>query len=494
MKQNKKITIFLVFLSGFLFGALMFSLNKIFNTPYAYAEPVSTNSQAASSDEDNYFKYFKMFNESYLIIKREFYEKNALTSKNLIYGAIKGMLESLDDPYTTFMDPSVSKEFSIDVTGSFGGLGIQIDIRDGWLTVIAPMEDTPAWRAGIKPGDKIIEIEGVSTKGITVKEAIDKLRGKIGTKVTITVAREGISEPFKVTLRREEIKLRTVKTDTINYGKKKIAYIKLLEFSMPTAEEFKKQLSSSLEKHPDGLIVDLRNNPGGLLNVVTICANFFIDEGLIVYTRGRLPENNQDYRAKPEEAFVPKDLPMVVLINQGSASASEIFAGAMKDTGRAVIVGMKSFGKGSVQKTYVFPQDGSTIKYTVAKYFTPSGALIDKIGLMPDVEEKIWYETLNEEEKNSLIKMQNTNFIKEFLTENPSYTEEKLQDFRKELISKGYTISEKSLLFLIKNKKSENQIPPVYDLEFDNQLKKSLDVLESYNQYKKPFKVYNEAK
>ncbi len=497
MIQAKKFSILLIFLAGFVFGISLLTLNKMFfSANLAYADAPSTNEQENpfDPDENNYFKYYRMFNESYNIIKREFYDQKMVSAKNMMYGAMKGMLENLDDPYTTFMDPTIAKEFGIDVTGSFGGLGIQIDMRDGNLTVISPMEDTPAWKAGIKPGDKIIEIEGGTTKGMSVKEAVDKLRGKTGTKVTITISREGVAEPFKVTLKREEIKLKTVKSEMIEYHKKKYAYIKMLEFSMPTADEFKKQIKDRLDKKPDGIIVDLRNNPGGLLNVVSDCVNYFLDEGLIVYTRGRLPENNQDFTAKKEDTFVPLDLPLVVLINQGSASASEIFAGAMQDTGRGVLVGMKSFGKGSVQKTFTFPDDGSTIKYTVAKYFTPSGVCIDKIGLTPNVEEKYWYEALSDDEKTALVKIQNTNFIKDFLSRNPSVSEAKVQEFRKKLQEKGFKIGEQPLAFLIKMKKTENEVLPVYDLEFDNQLVKALNIMGDYSKYKKPFKVYREAK
>ncbi len=497
MNQTKKIYILLIFLSGFIFGIALLTLNKIFlNSNIVYAGTYGTNSleEAMNPDENSYFKFYRMFYETYSLIRKEFYDPKVVSPKNLMYGAMKGMLDNLNDPYTMFMDPAAAKEFSIDVTGSFGGLGLQIDMKDGDLTVISPMEDTPAWKAGIKPGDRIIEIEGASTKGISVKDAVEKLRGNIGTKVTITLEREGVSEPFRVTMTREEIKLKTVKSDTIDLNKKKYGYIKILEFSVPTADEFKKQLKDVIGKKPAGLIIDLRNNPGGLLNVVADCANYFMSEGIIVYTRGRLQDNNQEFTARKDQSFVPADLPMVVLINQGSASASEIFAGAMQDTGRGVLVGMKSFGKGSVQKTYTFPDDGSTIKYTVARYYTPSGVCIDKIGLTPNIEEKLWYENLPDDEKTALVKIQATNFIRDFIAKYPSYTPSHFKDFQKELREKGYMINDKSLDYLLVMKKMENSIPPVFDLDFDNQLTKALGVLADYVKYKKPFKIYREAK
>ncbi len=496
MNNSKKFFILIIFLTGFLFGLGLLTVSKFFFTGAPlYADTNSTNAEnVANPDDDNYFKFFPMFKEAFNILKREYYDKNMVVSKKLIYGAVKGMMESVDDPYTTFMDPTVSKEFSIDMTASFGGLGIQIDIRDNWLTIISPIEDTPAWKAGLKSGDKIVEIEGKSTKGISVKEAVDKMRGKPGTSITITIVREGIKDPFQVTMKREEIKLKRVKSDIIESHNKKIGYIKVDEFSITTAEELKDQLTGTLNKKPDGLIIDLRNNPGGYLNIVVSCVNYFQKEGLIVYTRGRLAENNTDFRASAGNGFVPVDLPVVVMINQGSASASEIFAGAMQDTGRAVLIGMKSYGKGSVQKTFTFPDDGSLIKYTVAKYFTPSGRSIDKVGLTPNVEEKMWYETLADDEKNSLIKIQNTNFIKEFLAENTNYDSQKLSNFQKSLEEKNYKIGTKSLKWLIKMKTTENSLPEIYDAEFDNQLDKALEVLEHYKDYKKPLTNFNEAK
>ncbi len=214
---------------------------------------------------------------------------------------------AVEDPYTTFMEPHVTQEFFIDMNAKFGGLGIHIDVRDGWLTVIAPIEDTPAWRAGLKPNDKIIEIEGKSTVGMSTVEAVAILRGDPGTKVTITIQREGIEEPFKVTLVREEINLKTVKSEIIPFQGKKYAYIKIIEFSAPTSTELKENITKMLAENPDGFIIDLRNNPGGLLSVVVDCVDMFLDKGLIVYTRGREAENNSDFFAKTRDTTRASD-------------------------------------------------------------------------------------------------------------------------------------------------------------------------------------------
>lgn len=494
MNFRKKYSIFLTFIAGIFIGLLLIAINKtFFSGSLLYSQATPTNS-IQNIEDDNYFKYYKMFTDAYKIIKREFFDSKKTTAKNLLYGAIRGMLESLEDPYSIYMEPEFAKEFNTEMSGNFSGVGLQVDLRDGWPTVISPLEDTPAWKAGIKPGDKIIEVEGVSTKNTPISEIRDKLRGNPGTKVTITIAREGIKEPFKITITREVIKIKTVKTDIINTKNKKIGYIKLLEFTLPTAEDFKKELSTLLDKKIDGLIIDLRYNPGGLITSVVKIADYFHNEGLIVYTRGKTEENNSEFYASQEDTFVPLNLPLVVLVNEGSASASEIFTGSIKDTGRGVIVGTKTFGKGSVQKTFQFQEDGSMIKYTVARYFTPSGKCIDKEGIEPDITETMWFDKLNEEEKKAIININNTNIISEFVKKNKEITEEKKKDFIINLEKQGYKISRITLDYMLWMKKIENNLPPVYNLEFDNQLSKAVEVLENYNKYKKNYKIYKEPK
>jgi len=477
----------MVFLLGCLVGGLVIGVQQTFVNPL-YAQAPSFPQL-----DPEYTRYMNMFLTAYNIIREQFYDEKQTTPKTLFYGAIKGMLESTGDPYTTFMDPQVSKEFNIDIGGTFGGLGIHIGDRDGQLTVIAPIEDTPAWKAGLKPNDKILEIDGKSTKGLTSSEAVNILRGKPGTKVTLTIGREGV-EPFQVTITRAVIKVPTVKYDFIDKDGKRYAYIRLIEFSMPTALDFKNSLQQVLSSNISGLVIDLRNNPGGLLTAVAECVNYFVPDGLIVYVRGRNNQLVEDYRANPQKSFVPQKLPVVVLINEGSASASEIFAGAMQDTHRGVIIGTKSYGKGSVQQTYPFPEDGSQIKFTVAKYFTPAGRTIDKIGVQPDVEEKYWAETLSDLEKNAFIKLQNTNLIKNFLKQKPTYTKEDLVLFQTNLMQQGFPLPLEAVDYLIYAEKIRDQLPPVYNLQYDNQLRKALDVLKNYSQYAKPIQYYKDPK
>ena len=306
-------------------------------------------------------------------------------SKDLINGAIKGMVKTLD-PFSQFMEPEVYKEMKTETDGQFGGLGIRISIKSDWLTVVTPMPGTPAIKAGILPDDKIIKIEGVSTQGITVEEAVKKLRGNPGTKVTITVARESAKEPIDFTLTREIIKIETIMGKMLESN---IGYIKLSEFNANSERDLSKKLAELSKLGMKSLIFDLRNNPGGLLDIaVDVCREFIGDSKTIVYTQGRRAESRRDYYAKAKAPY--QSLPMIVLVNRGSASGSEIVAGAVQDLKRGLIVGTTTFGKGSVQS--VFPiNDGYGLRLTTAKYYTPAGRSIHRDektgigGVTPDV-------------------------------------------------------------------------------------------------------------
>lgn len=493
MTRSRKFAALLIFAAGILFGLSMVTFSKFFltaNSVYAYT--ASTNSGGINPSDDDFFKYSRVLAQTYQILKQEFVDPTNVSAKHLFYGALKGMMESSGDPYTVFMEPEESKSFNEEIAGSFGGVGITIDVRDGWLTVISPLEDTPAWKAGISSGDQILEIDGVTAKDITMEETMKRLRGKPGSKVKLLIRRDGLKDNLPVVLVREEIKIKTVKTRFIT--NESIAYVRITEFSRTTADDFKKGLQNLLAMKPKGLIVDLRNNPGGLIDQVSICADYFLDSGLIVYTRGRNPDNNSDVFATKEVSLVPPDLPLVVLINGGSASASEIFSGAMLDTGRGVLVGQKSYGKGSVQSTYVFPEDGSLIKYTIAKYYTPSGICIDRKGLMPNVEVQSWLEQLPDMERSSMIKLQDTSLIRGFVQKNPDPKRTELEQFRSELAAKGYTLSPKSLQYLMAGIRYEKALQPPLLLEFDDQLSKAVTVLTNYRAYKRETRVFQQAK
>ncbi|MGC9489598.1 MAG: S41 family peptidase [Thermovirgaceae bacterium] len=301
-----------------------------------------------------------------------------VSEKDLLYGAIHGMVKAWNDPYTRFVDPDELEEEEIEMEGEYGGLGIYISQRDGRTTVVSPIEGTPADRVGLKPGDEIVRIGEEVILGWDQKDVVDDLRGKPGTEVTIWVRREGENQLLEFHIRREQIQINTVRHEMIG----DTGYLRIMQFNQKTEGEFLKAIRDIESKKARDLVLDLRNNPGGLLNVCVEIADMFLDDGVIVSTRGRFDRANDVLYATPGKAT---ELPMVVLINEGSASASEILAGALKDHEKAVLVGKKTFGKGSVQTLFNLP-DSSGIFVTIAKYYTPSGRVIDKIGLEPDIE------------------------------------------------------------------------------------------------------------
>lgn len=295
--------------------------------------------------------------------------------KKLIYGAIRGMMGTLD-PHSTFLDPAGMRDLKVSTEGSFGGIGIQIDIRDGWLTVISPMAGTPASRLGILAGDRIIKIEGATTRGITTDGAVSKLRGEPGTKVDITIAREGMAEPMDFTVTRARIEL-----ESIPYAgliRNKVGYINLANFSSKSGPDLRGAIKQLEDQGMKQLVLDLRNNPGGLLTEAVEVSGNFLKKGLmVVFTKGRLPDANREYKVAADPLYDAKQGTMVVLVNQGSASASEIVAGALQDWDRALVIGQTSFGKGSVQ-TVIQISDSAGVKLTTAKYYTPSGRCIHR--------------------------------------------------------------------------------------------------------------------
>lgn len=326
------------------------------------------------------YKNLELFIEVLKTIEKEYIEP--VENKKLIYGALKGMLMSLD-PYSAFLEPELKKEIEIETKGEFEGVGLEITLKDGIITVVTPIEDSPAWRAGIKEGDKIIEINGKSTKGMNTMEAAQLLRGKKGTKVNIGILRDGIPNIIKITLERDVIKIKSVKTKIYGF----IGYIRLTGFQENTVDDLKRALLDFNEKGIKGLILDIRNNPGGLLDVVIdVCELFLPPNKLIVYTQGRNKKINVKFYSKNPQIWKK---PIVLLVNGGSASASEILFGALKDNyDKFLSVGTKTFGKGSVQNL-IRLSDGSAIKLTIAKYYTPKGICIEGEGISPDIEVKL---------------------------------------------------------------------------------------------------------
>ena len=333
-----------------------------------------------TEDEQSYLRLFK---EIKSVVMERYVEE--VDSKKLVEGAVKGMITSLD-PHSAYLPPEPYKEMKVEMSGSFGGLGIEINSRNGRLTVIAPIEDTPAFRAGIKSNDWITRIDGTSTRGMTISDAVKLMRGPKGTSVTLTITREGSPQPLTFPLVRDIIQTKSVKFKTLEPG---YVYVRITHFQERTADDFVKALQTLRAQNDGtlkGMVLDLRNNPGGLLDQAYKVANRFIGEGfrdgLIVYTQGRGNAVKQELNATIGQK--EPHYPLVVLINIASASASEIVAGALQDHHRAVIIGTPSFGKGSIQS--ILPlRDGAALKLTTARYFTPSGRSIQARGIVPDI-------------------------------------------------------------------------------------------------------------
>ncbi|MEI6631094.1 MAG: S41 family peptidase [bacterium] len=406
---------------------------------------VSVELSGMDKVKDDLFKQVSLFSDAVAIIRSEYVAE--INPRELIYGALKGMLSSLDS-HSQFMDPDTYNELKIDKEGKFGGLGIEITIADGLPTVVTPIEDTPAWKAGLKVNDKIVKINKELTRDMTITDVVKRLRGKPGEAVDIIVLRESEKRLIEFKIVRDIIKIKYVKEAKILEDG--IAYIRLVEFGENTAKDLGVALDNLKKSGMNSIILDLRNNPGGLLDSAVRVSGIFLEKGkLIVYTQGR--KESQSLKFFSEENHPIAELPMVVLINEGSASGSEIVAASLQDYKRAIVVGVKSFGKGSVQ-TVVPLNDGSAISLTTSTYFTPLGRQINKKGVLPDIVVEEARIELRDKEKP---------------------LEEKSQEVFKELENK-----EKELPL--------KEITPIeqQDYKSDNQLVRAVDILKAVKFYK----------
>ena len=333
-------------------------------------------SQSSFADTKETYRQLSIFNEVYNRVKEQYVEE--VTDKELIEKALNGMLQALD-PHSSYMNEEVYKEMQIDTSGSFGGLGIEITTDKGFIKIVSPIDDTPAQKAGVQAGDYITHLDGTSVVDMTLKEAIDVMRGEVGEPITITIVR-GTEKPFDIEIKRDIIKVQSVKHRVIN----NVGVLRISTFNEQTTVGLKKSIEEleGSENPPIGYVLDLRNNPGGLLNESVTVTDVFLEKGEIVSIRGREKKDVQVFSAKKGDMINGK--PLIILINEGSASASEIVAGALQDHDRAVIMGIKSFGKGSVQT--IVPIDSGAVRLTIAKYYTPSGDSIQAVGIIPDVE------------------------------------------------------------------------------------------------------------
>ncbi len=373
-------------------------------------------------------------------------------TKEVIEGAINGMLRTLD-PHSSYMTPEFFKEMQVETQGEFGGLGIEITIDEGWLTIVAPMEETPAWRAGVKSGDKIVKVDGERTNDMSLMDAVRKMRGKRGTPVTITIVREGFEEPKDFIIVRDIIHVSSVKFQMLPEN---IGYVRLRSFTKEAGSETNEAIESMKKEGMKALVLDLRNDPGGLLDQAVEVSELFLKRGeLIVYTKGRIESQNMRFTVKNPGGG--DDYPMVVLVNQGSASASEIVAGALQDLKRAIVVGTQSFGKGSVQTIIPLKNDAG-LRLTTARYYTPSGRQIQGVGITPDIvveEEFLDLEKLNGKKKHRVIREKDlTNHLEPVGKDNNG--DDKKKNDKKSLIR------------------------PVADIERDVQLQRAVGVLNSW--------------
>lgn len=409
-----------------------------------------SDSKVSATLERDIYRQLKIFNEILDLVKKNYVEE--VSTKALIEGAINGMMKSLD-PHSTYMTAEMYKDLEVETKGSFGGIGIEITIKKDVLTVVSPIEDTPAFHAGVKAGDQIIMIDGKPTKDITLMEAVKRLRGPKDSKVTITIMRENLPKPKDITLTRAIIKVKSVKWKVYDEN---IGYIRISAFHERTSEELKKAIHEMESKAGalKGAVIDLRNNPGGLLTQAVQVSDVFLKSGTIVTTKGRA-KGTESISIARDDGYEPS-YPLVVIVNEGTASAAEIVSGALQDNEKALVIGTHTFGKGSVQ-TVIPLEDGSALKLTTARYYTPNGRSIQAEGIKPDIVVKY---VKPSEEKNA--------------TEE-SVRERDLQGHIKSKRENGTS-------------KGEPERHEESDLSLDNQLKSAIDILKSWEFIKKKWK------
>lgn len=444
----------------------------IFNTsPF-----LSAQTRESQTETENYafiLKEMMTFIQNYYV--------DDVDAKALYEGAMKGMFESLEDPYSIFLSVADIEDLSETTTGKFGGVGLYISKYIGddtsfdekhlpYVRVVAPIEGSPAYKLGISAGDYIIKIGDKPTDNMSLDEVLKHLRGKPGTPVNITILR-GEDIIFPVDIVRENIVVPTVRSAMIG----KTAYLRIIQFTPVTPDAVKEALNDFKKKRYNSLILDLRGNPGGLLASVNEVANYFLSDEVIVSTKSKIPSENKIFKAS-KKVLVPEDIPIVVLIDRGSASASEILAGALSDNKRAILVGQKTYGKGSVQQVREIGDTG--FKLTMSRYYTPDGTNIDKIGIEPDI--KVEEKEFTDEELESYKKLIEEFVIQTFIKNTPSPTERDIVAFMKQLEKDDIVLEERFIRKLIKNELNKtNNNPPVYDLEFDIELQKAMSVIEN---------------
>jgi len=461
LKKNK---LTLSFFLKFIF--LLLSVPTVFLFLSIGIQVEAVDEVVSASESKNNYESLKIFSEVLSLIETNYVEK--VSNQKLIEGAIHGLMKTLD-PHSSYMTLDAFQEMKIQTSGKFGGLGIEVSVRDGLLTVISPIEGTPAFEAGVLAKDKIVKIEDESTLDMSLSDAVSLLRGDVGSSVNITIIRDGLKAPLLVNISRDIIKVQSVKKKIYDNN---IGYIKIRSFSSNTSSDLDKALSFFKNTNVTKLILDVRNNPGGLLNqAVEVSDRFLGNENLIVYTKGSTEEQNMRFTTHTKTEYI--DYPMIILVNGGSASASEIVAGALQDLGRAVILGTPTFGKGSVQ-TIIPLSDGSAVRLTTARYYTPSGKIIQENGIIPDIymeNKPLLNVNKNNDEK---IVEPNKEKIRRFLRE---------RDLKKHLKGKtsidGSEINDQNISNASEQEKKISELEK--DLETDSQLRHAVSLLSGWD-------------
>lgn len=449
-------------------------------------------SQSASEKKAISRQYMEMMNGVFDFVQKNYIDE--IDPQVLYEGALKGMLESIKDPYTVYLDKTSFRSINDTTSGSFGGVGLQItkpiensSENPAYVEVASPVEDTPGFRAGIAAGDLILSIDGTDTSTITMEQVLDILRGKVGESVNLVI-RRGKNLEFPVTLVRELIEVPSVKFGMIENTK--IGYMRIIEFTPQAVVHTQEAIDLFKKENAYGIIIDLRNNPGGLITSATEIADKFIDNGPIVTTKSRLAFENSVFTALPRKTTM-RGIPIVVLINKGSASASEILSGALKDNHLAYLVGQRTFGKGSVQQ--VLPLSASDgIKITMARYYTPSDVNIDKIGIPPDRE--VLFPALSEEGEKQYLELYKSDEIAKYVENHNSMTEKNIAEYAKTLSKKYPDIDSASLRKLVRNEVRKAEGTMLYDLDYDIQLNEAIHILqtEDFNTLMKNTKTLKE--
>ena len=444
----------------------------VIGASYCFAQVKAQNDSKASS-----FQYMRKINSVFDFVQQNYVDE--IDPVVLYEGALKGMFEALGDPYSVYLDSDYMRDLTDTTEGSFGGVGLTISKpvestpeKPAYVEVASPLEDSPGAKAGIRAGDLIVAVEGRPTSELTMNEVLGLLRGEVGTPVTITILR-GTNMRFDVRLVRALIEVPTAKYGMIEGTK--IGYVRLIEFTPETPIRFQDALDSFEENGYKSLIIDLRDNPGGLINSVVDVADKFIDKGVIVSTKSRIAIENMEFKASKDKTTARKNIPIVVLINKGSASASEILSGALKDYKMAYLVGENTYGKGSVQQVRQL-SDTDGFKLTMARYYTPSDVNIDKIGIPPDLEITNM-ESLTKEQEDNYVKLVEDRIIEKLVEDNPEMTEKQIAENAK-VISNDTKIDARIIRKIIRNQVTKYSTP-LYDLDYDLQLNEAIKIVSN---------------